>query len=733
MESQEKFQSYNDVNKEIQALIASKENRPYRESTYKPDDTQDVLTLLESLNRTYSEINAALRTENSQALKDVILKSDIKMSMVCETLLDTLKKTTEEKNNLIRENQNLEKTRRELESTNINNKIQMDKMRNEIDFKKVNVDELNRIIRDQKDRMNEFKEETFKSRNEVQFFKAKIDELENLRNRANERMGVYEKELDALNIVIKDKDSRIQELVIEKKEEEEKNSNVKARISELESIVDIMNKKMEIKDKNMTLCNSELSKVLCENKKYKVEYEKYKESSVYYEGLYNSISSQNAYLNNELNKMLKMAEYTKDIEGCINKFRKKLKKKKKALRKIEKENKELKERLEEHSESKIADETSDSLLKRIDELNSNNSKFRNQIAELESEKRQLENKLKNMRIGPEVSSVFKRNHTESKSFPHSNKEITPGGYMSNLHTVVDNKSHIFPNTNVSETWKNKDVVSLNRGIIGPSSYYVPKTNIYQSSNNMISKDIINENPSCPSGPSCSSRPYGFHGPYGYGNRPSYVNPSSNINYPGNSNHSGNTNTINPSSYALQKPEDTTYLKLFNLENEYEENKQKDRNDFIGGFIKDADVTETKLQHDYQDDIPQSNKITLESSHTKNMPNLEAVLPVDSSNKIERGSVQMKNTDNLDDMYNLKRIDEQKDNVSVDSIKTYHTSSTLKDMMARTDNLQKKFQDLENKLAQINEGDSVDKLTDKIKTYNSYYSEWNAESNESDYI
>lgn len=686
MESQEKFQSYNDVNKEIQALIASRENRPYRESTYKADDSQDIITLLESLNRTYSEINAALRTENSQALKDVILKSDIKMSMVCETLLDTLKKTTEEKNNLIRENQNLEKARRELESTNINNRIQIDKMKNEIDFKRVNVEELNRIIRDQKDRMNEFKEETQKSRNEVHFFKAKIDELENLRNRANERMGVYEKELDALNIVIKDKDSRIQTLMMEKKEEEDKNINVKTRIAELESLVDVMNKKMEIKDKNMTLCNSELSKVLCENKKYKVEYDKYKESSVYYEGLYNSISAQNAYLNTELNKMLKMAEYTKDVEGCINKFRSKLKKKKKMLKKIERENKELKEKLEESNITKDADETSDSLLKRIDELNSNNSKFRKQIAELENEKKQLESKLKNIKIGSDVFKSRQEPHLETKSFPNINNERVsfraPGSYVSNSQIGGDSKYFIPPNINSkinpSSTYNNdilrsrddvssfnKDVFSLNRGSIGPSSYYLPK-----------------------------SYPY------------TYQNPESIV-----STQNKNINTER-SVCTLQQPEEnnSTYLKLFNLENEYEENKQKDRNDFIGGFIKDPEVSEPKLQHDYQNNV-------------------------DNSNKVINGSIQMNNTPNIDDMYNLKRPGEQKntDDVSVDSIKTYHTSSTLKEMMAKTDNLQKKFQDLENKLAQINEGDSVDKLTDKIKTYNSYYSEWNVESNESDYI
>src|SRR5690606_6713413 len=100
MNHQENSYQYNDVNKEIQQFLSSRANKN-REIT-PHQEQQDILPLLESLNRTYSEINAALRTENSAALKDVILKSDVKMSLVCETLLETLRKTAEDKNNLIK-------------------------------------------------------------------------------------------------------------------------------------------------------------------------------------------------------------------------------------------------------------------------------------------------------------------------------------------------------------------------------------------------------------------------------------------------------------------------------------------------------------------------------------------------------------------------------------------------------------------------------------------------------
>jgi len=73
----------------------------------------------------------------------------------------------------------------------------------------------------------------------------------------------------------------------------------------------------------------------------------------------------------------------------------------------------------------------------------------------------------------------------------------------------------------------------------------------------------------------------------------------------------------------------------------------------------------------------------------------------------------------------------KEEDSTDSIKTYHTTSTLREMIAKTDTLQKKFASLENKLANIKEGNTEERLTDKIRTYKDEYSKWNRESEESD--
>jgi len=723
MESQDKFRSYADVNKEIQALIASKENTPHYEATPRRTESEDLLTLLETLNKTYSEINTALHLGDSQALKDVILKSDIKMSMVCETLLETLRKTTEEKNNLIRETQALEKSKRELETTGISNKVYIEKLRSDVDFKRINVEELNRVISDQKSRMAEFKEECVRARSEVQFFKAKIDEIENLRGRANERMGMYEKELEALNAVIKDKDSRVQMLVVEKRNEEERNAGAKSRVVELESMVEALTKKLELKEKNASLCNSELSKVLCDNKRLKVEHEKYKESSTYYEGLYNSLSSQNAYLNSQLNKMLKMEEYSKDVDGSILRFKKKLKKRKRKIKKLESENVRLRR------EEETPDDTSEFLLKKIENLNEENEKYKTQLSELEDEKRRLEGRMKTMKLGTEevpfkerVKSLLSGEQGRSEVKGYVRRE-EPSKYLSFRTYKPPVRSAVGPALGperVARDGLTRDGLARD-GVIrdglardGLARDTLTRDGLTRDglardtftrdglTRDGLIRDTLARDNSLRDNLLRDTIARDTYQPLGIGkdNTPLYAEkpPHSTAYQPGVEN-------VQYRGEPYQRPpSDSTYLRLFNLENTYEDKpaaQSKPGNDFVGGFVTDSEVPKPRLEMDY--DGAKGN-----------------------DGLINRGSVHMSNLEKLFG-------DKEGENASVESVKTYHTSSTLKEMMAKTENLKKKFDDLEGKLAQINEGESIDRLTDKIKACNSYYSEWNADSNESDYI
>lgn len=712
MESHNNFTKYEDVNKEIQSMLALKEEGPQRQTMARCDSTLDILTLLESLNRTYSEINAALKTENSQALKDVILKSDIKMSMVCETLLETLKKTTEDKNNLLRENQEIDRFKRELENKEAASRIQIGRLNSDLEFKKRNIEELNRIIKDQKDRMGEFRDELQKARSEVLFFKAKIDEIENLRSRGNEKLMIYEREMEALSQLIREKDECFSALMKEKKEEESKNSTIKTRVVELESLLDVLSKKIETKDKNLSLCNSELSKVLCENKKLKVEYEKHKESSTYYESLYNSLNAQNSYLNEQLNRMLKNSEYSKDIDGFIAKFKEKIKRNKRKIRKLEKENKKLRMELEKNKnvqDSMSPNDTSDSLMKKIDDLTSKNKEYERQLDRLEDEKKSIERRAKSLGI-----KDMDIKHTDSR------QDALKGNLSSkNAPELSFRQPHIRTSYHPLEPHmhplgRRLDDYGTEKTLW--KSRYLPESDreigIYKGAddgNHLETRSYLESlKPKIDGFSHNKYHSYGTPHERGISRDLGSFNVSQHVPKPSYA----EAKTFNEYLKTDEK-NSNAYLRLFNLENNYEE---RGKDDFVGGFPNDSSIPKSKLELEYDTKNDEEGKL-FEAGTAFDQNKYPITQPVGTADPV-RDNPAIENPS----------LDE-----SVDSIKTYRTTSTLKEMMTRTNNLQKKFEDLENQLANINEGESVDKLTDKIRTYNSYYSDWNPESNDSDHI
>lgn len=670
MENYEKRSTYEDVNREIQSMLAVREKSGVNKQDHYVEHQQDILPILDSLLRTYTEINMALKADSSQALKDVVLNSDIKMSMVCETLLETLKRTTEDKNRLTKENYDLNKIRMDSETREAAYKIQINKLETEAEFKRRNVEELNRIIKDQKDKMNEFRIDSQKARNEVQFFKAKISEIENLRGKGNERLAVYEKEIEALGKIIKDKEEENVRLQKEKREEEQKNGSIKTKIVEMESFIDILNKKNEALDKNLSLCNSELSKLLCENKKAKSEHDKYKESSYYYEGLYNSLNSQNAYLNAELSKLLKKNEYVNDIDGFIEKYKKKNKKlRKKYLKLKDKQSQE-----EKRSESIQADETSDLLVRKIEDLESKNRDYRNKLDKLEDEKKAIESRIRSLDLRKGVPNV-QRLH-----------EYKPTSTTRNIDTTEKKPSNF---RTLTSNYRPSVIQPVKHERIAPANSQLFNNYNMELNNNRFDKpDYVDR----------SNKDYLFEK-----DNKSKFDLNNNMYYL-------NRDYFNRSLFqdridredVRDNDGNKTYLKLFNLENSYED---KNQFDLPGGFQESL--------------IPEERKEII-------TPSAPPKLNFEYGNKEEMKTVSNKRTELVGD---IKAEDEN----SVESIKTYHTSSTLKEMMARTENLQKKFETLEEKLDNIKEGDAVDKLADKIKTYNSYYSDWNPDSNESDYI
>jgi len=398
--------AYEDVNKEIQNLLASKKRHTH---SREPAQTaqENILPLLEMLNKTYNEINTYLKIGDSEGLKDIITKSDIKMSMVCETLLETLAKTTAEKNKLLEENNKLERLRRELEEKIAKLTVQVSKEEDERLLKTHKLSELERIIQDQKSRLCSYKEEIQEMKNSEATIRYRMREIESLKSKALERIELHETEMKAAQRFINERDDAIERLRKEKKDEENKNGEIKTRIPQLERTIEMLQKRVEMKEENLSLCNNELSKVLTENKFMKQDYERHKEGHKYYESLYNNVNKQNAYLNDQLSKMLREKEFLDNPDECIEKYRKKLRRNKKRLLKLRKLNERLeKENSEMCEEKKRVEESSmlvtggnklnndgreydssdlENIIKRIEELTTKNKEYKEKIDKLEKQ------------------------------------------------------------------------------------------------------------------------------------------------------------------------------------------------------------------------------------------------------------------------------------------------------------------------------------------------------------
>lgn len=709
---------YEDVDREIHDFLAQKRSSVYKTPAAGGRPTVDVLPLLESLSKTYSEINAHLRTENAEALKDVILKSDIKMSMVCETLLETLKKTTEEKRDLLAENTGLSKLKRELEERESVGRIHKNRLEQDLECKNTNINELNRIIKDQKDRIAEYRKESLRIKSDFAINKTKLDELENLKSRAAEKLGVYEREMEAIKDVIGERDEAIRGLVREKKAEEDRNGAVKTKICECERMIEILNKKLESKENNLNLCNDELSKVLAENKAMKGDFEKYRDGFVYYERLYNTLNKQNGYLNSQLNKMLRSGD--KDSVAFIRKYKLKNKKNKRMLRQREEENAALRNKLEmvkeEMRECRASDtfntESSEPLIKRIEELTGTNKELKKRVNELEAEKRMAERKMPGQERGGESQSKpAQAGDYRGEHGLDARPAFKAGAYQPSFER---RRSDYQPDHNNLSRFQCENRPShYHSSLLGNNPYLSTQT---------VKKDYLSDY--------AGVRPANYH----------FDKESKSFNEIFSS-----PNFINPMMVELKKqPDEYKSYSKPNLENDYEE---KEMGNLLGGF-EDGLRAEKSAVGDKPRDGTHTGlrganapvRIGADSGLFNQPNNAGMGYQNGGPGRItdrggqaaygEKEPAKMSPKNNISNSLVENPFTEEN---STESVKTYHTTSTLKDMIARTDKLQRKFESLEEQLANIKEGDTEDRLVGKIKTYNTHCSELNIDSNDSDFI
>ncbi|KAL6121396.1 hypothetical protein NUSPORA_01683 [Nucleospora cyclopteri] len=627
------MEDFDRVNKEIQDFLSARQSCPQVENKKVHKEETDIKYVLESLLHTYNEINTHLKGSNFQGVKDAILKNDIKMNLVNESLLKTLNKSVTDKNNLIDENEKLNRRKLELEQELSKTKLYSKKLETDVEYRSSNIAEMNRVMQDQKQKLSNEQSEAQRLKSEVNVYKVKLEELETLRRRANERFSNYEKEMTALTNMASEREEKYNLVLKEKREEENKNSGIKIKITEFERKIEVLERKVEMKEKNLNLCNEELSKLLVENKRFNSENEKFRNNAVYYEGLYKNLNEQNSYLNSQLNKIIQSDKYNKEGTDLIEEFnrkisriKKKAKKYKIKIKELAEENADLKEKVEEDLYRVNSCDDTIILHTKIEELGKINREFKNQIKKLEEEKTAAEERAK-------AAAVSARRVEKKENLGFNSRMI------------------------------NKLTFSVNKD-------YKP---VFE---------------------------YKSH-PLKFRNQPNLIK-------------------------TPHKKEMSPVYRPIDLENEYKLNEC-----YPGGFldinkIDHSDEIEksfyehaVKLDHDYNTDEEQvKGKFTdVEKSRiTEKLAKLGKI-----ANKVKQNeNIYAKETNSLFDQE------------SNDSIKSVHTSSTLKEMMARTEMLRKKFENLENELGEIKEEKTDDRLVEQMKMYNNYYSDINVD-NDSDIL
>ena len=135
------MEDYEKINKEIQDFLSvhpySEYKNEHRPISKEIDNKDNLLFLLESLQSLYNEINTNLKYGNEQGIKDALLKNDIKIALVNDSLISTLKNTIQEKNTLLNENKKLIQLKNEYEESQLKSKYYSQKLENDINYNKV--------------------------------------------------------------------------------------------------------------------------------------------------------------------------------------------------------------------------------------------------------------------------------------------------------------------------------------------------------------------------------------------------------------------------------------------------------------------------------------------------------------------------------------------------------------------------------------------------------------------
>ncbi|EQB61904.1 hypothetical protein NAPIS_ORF00520 [Vairimorpha apis BRL 01] len=709
------MQDYDKINDEIKEFINMQETKPNSiiKSTTQENDKTNLISLLSELLNIYKDIHEMIESKDFQNVKDKILNTDIKNALVCESLMKILKDECQEKNTLKKEIENEKEHQKKYFEQLEHYKIKIAKIESDIEFLKREKQEISRVVKDQKNLLISTKEKAELERKNCESLKNLNKELEFLKVKAYDKCQIFENEIKVFKDKLKEKEKTIKELHYKIKEfENEKNLSLK-KITNYERLNGILKNKIETKDKSLNICNEELAKFINQDKKNVSIMEDLKEKSSYYERLYKATNKQNEYLNSQLAKLINtdnvekiksdssiiLKENVSSIKSIESKFKNKFKKyrKKYLMYKQNEENKneeinEIKKiieklklenkRLQDEKERAISgnNKITDTLMNKVENLLNQNREYQNIIVEKD---RNFDKQNESFKTVYEDEITKKQNYENlkfDKDYTNINNPVVQD--VSNIDVeyedVFNKQGHLKikdfkNNTLFFEDTKYRRPFEL-------ENEYDEKFNTYKNETKI-------------------NIPGNFYS--------SLINKTqNNNNYKKNTNINNNNNNENINLYDNIKKVDN----LNNNENFPIINAKN--------FVKDKVF---------------NNREFLELNKTNNYENENKQFG--NMNKIDNNvDYEQKNTKPEFNYHKEPIIKE--DAKSIESSKSIKTTSTLKGMIKKTEDLQNKFEDLERQLDEIKESEEPisKKLHDQIKAYTDYYySDYLDLSNENDIL
>lgn len=261
MEDEEK------INKEIQSFLA-KTTRPAAESQSKVENTQkntsagELVDMLSRLQRTYSKIQEALEAKDEEGVKSEILKSDVKMSLVCESLVRVLRETYIERNEFAEAIERLEAKEASLAKEKKHLEERVIRLENEVKYAAQASGEMERFIKDQKQSLEAIKGKFDSQRKALENMKLVNEEIDASRKLLIEKCEVSSMEIETLKGHIEDRARIIEDLKEKLKAQEKLGESLQAANKSLLAKTEALSKKLEIKEKSLDVVNSELARLL---------------------------------------------------------------------------------------------------------------------------------------------------------------------------------------------------------------------------------------------------------------------------------------------------------------------------------------------------------------------------------------------------------------------------------------------------------------------------------------